>query len=191
MSDRHDAPSIDPTDPEDSGRRESVLESAMATFARFGYRKTSMDEIAQAAHISRPGLYFLFGSKQALFREAVTRALGRDLDAIARELDDTARPLNDRILGAFDRWGGSYVGPLSDELAATRDDPAGLGTILTTAPQRFADLVTAAIAEPAPGTDAAARAATIISASIGIKHQVGSREAYSRRLAIAADLILP
>ena len=188
MPDRLDAPSIDA---DESGRRESVLESAMATFARFGYRKTSMDEIAQAAHISRPGLYFLFGSKQILFREAVTRALDRDLAAIAQELGDTARPVKERILAAFDRWGGSYVGPLSDELVATHDDPAGLGTILTTAPQRFADLVTAAIADAAPDADAVARAATIISASIGIKHQVASREAYNQRLAVAADLILP
>ncbi|MFD6726563.1 helix-turn-helix domain-containing protein, partial [Streptomyces sp. NPDC060131] len=42
----------------DADRRTMVLESAMATFARFGYRKTSMEEVARAAHISRPGLYF-------------------------------------------------------------------------------------------------------------------------------------
>ena len=39
----------------DTGRRTAVLESAMATFARFGYRKTTMEEVARAARISRPG----------------------------------------------------------------------------------------------------------------------------------------
>ena len=58
-------------------RRALVLESALLTFARFGYRKTSMEAVAQAAHISRPGLYFLFSSKEELFRAAVTQALGR------------------------------------------------------------------------------------------------------------------
>ncbi|MZD09631.1 TetR family transcriptional regulator, partial [Streptomyces sp. SID5785] len=54
----------------DTDRRSLVLDSAMATFARFGYRKTSMEEVARAARISRPGLYFLFSSKEALFRAA-------------------------------------------------------------------------------------------------------------------------
>ncbi|MGW5822670.1 TetR family transcriptional regulator, partial [Streptomyces noursei] len=36
-------------------RRTAVLDSAMVTFARFGYRKTSMEEVARAARISRPG----------------------------------------------------------------------------------------------------------------------------------------
>jgi len=56
-------------------RRDAVLASALVTFARFGYRKTSMEEVARAAHISRPGLYFLFSSKELLFRAAVTRSL--------------------------------------------------------------------------------------------------------------------
>lgn len=64
----------------------------MATFARFGYRKTSMEEVARAAHISRPGLYFLFSSKESLFRAAVTQALHRDITAVERALADGDRP---------------------------------------------------------------------------------------------------
>lgn len=176
--------------PSDSteGRRESVLDSAMQTFARFGYRKTSMDDVARAAQVSRPGLYFLFDSKPALFREAVTRALTRDLDAVADLLGD-GRPLRERLLAAFDRWAGSYVGPLADQTAGTSDfDPALLGTVLTSAPQRFQELVTTAIAESHP-TDAPDRARTLISASIGIKHQVETREQYSESIATAIDLI--
>lgn len=177
--------------PADLGRRRAVLESALVTFARFGYRKTSMDEVARAAHISRPGLYFLFDSKQALFREAVTHALERDLDVIARELSNTARPLNQRLVGAFDQWGGPYIGPLTGDIfGATAEDPALLGEILETAPRRFEDLITTAIADSRE-SDATARAQTLISASIGIKHQFTTREAYLARLTIATDLILP
>lgn len=64
----------------------------MATFARFGYRKTSMEEVARAAHISRPGLYFLFSSKESLFRAAVTQTLHRDITAVERALADGGRP---------------------------------------------------------------------------------------------------
>src|SRR5664279_833000 len=65
-------------------RRGAVLSSALTTFARFGYRKTSMDEVARAARISRPGLYFLFESKEDLFRSAVARSLDEDLIEVER-----------------------------------------------------------------------------------------------------------
>ena len=178
-----------PTSDAGEGRREAVLDSAMHTFATFGYRKTSMDDVARAARVSRPGLYFLFESKPTLFREAVTRALTRDLDAVADILGD-GRPLRAGLLAAFDRWGGSYIGPLTDEATSKQDfDPALVGPVLTTAPGRFEELVTTAIAEAHP-TDAPDRARTLISASIGIKHQVDAREQYAEAIKVALDLIV-
>ncbi|MBT2504263.1 TetR/AcrR family transcriptional regulator [Curtobacterium sp. ISL-83] len=171
------------------GRRDAALDSAIQTFVRFGYRKTSMDDIARAAGVSRPGLYFLFDSKPVLFREAIERALDRDLSVIAELLDD-GRPLRVRLLAAFDRWVGSYIGPLTEQTAGVHDfDPAMLGSVRDTAPRRFQELVTKAIAEEYP-TDAADRARTLVSASIGIKQQVASRELCAEPLGIAIDLIL-
>src|ERR1043165_8904567 len=106
----------------DADRRTQVLDSAMATFARFGYRKTSMDEVARAAHISRPGLYFLFSSKETLFRAAVTQTLERDIGACEDVLADTDRPLADRLVDAFDRWAGRYVGPMARDVTAVIED---------------------------------------------------------------------
>lgn len=149
-----------------------------------------MEEVANAAHISRPGLYFLFGSKPALFREAVSHALERDLEIIAHELGDSRRPLNQRLVAALDQWAGPYLGPLATDIGgAAAENPGLLGETLETAPRRFEELITHAIAD-FDETDAVARAQTIISASIGIKHQTTSREAYSARLTVAVDLIL-
>lgn len=171
-------------------RRAAVLESALLTFARFGYRRTSMEEVARAAHISRPGLYFLFSAKEALFRAAVTQALERDLATVERVLAELERPLRERLLEAFDTWAGRYVGPLTrDVTTVIEDNPDLLGAVVQTAPRRFEDLVTAAVArgaEPAP----ADVARTLISTSIGIKHQVGSRDDYRARLEVAVDLLL-
>jgi AcrR family transcriptional regulator len=46
----------------------------METFARYGYRRASMDQVAEAADLTRQALYHHFESKEALFR-AVVEAL--------------------------------------------------------------------------------------------------------------------
>jgi AcrR family transcriptional regulator len=174
-------------------RRVAVMESALVTFARFGYRKTSMEEVARAARISRPGLYFLFASKEDLFRAAVSQALEDDVAEVQRILESDG-PFRDRLLDSFDRWAGRYVGPLARDVATVIDDnPDLLGDIVVSMPQRFANLLTNAIAAKTAMPDretAVALAQTMISVAVGIKHQVDDREAYRRRLAVAIDLLL-
>ena len=59
----------------DIGRRDDALETACGLFIRFGYRKTSMDDIARAVGISRQGLYLWFPNKEALFVSAIDHFL--------------------------------------------------------------------------------------------------------------------
>lgn len=163
----------------------------MVTFARFGYRKTSMEEVARAARISRPGLYFLFSSKEILFRAAVTQALERDITAVEHVLADTGRPLPERLVEAFDQWAGRYIGPLTRDIAAViEDNPDILGEIVETAPRRFEELITDAIALESGQEAASLVAQTMISASIGLKHQAASREFYLERLKVAIGLLV-
>ncbi|WP_432840402.1 TetR/AcrR family transcriptional regulator [Dactylosporangium sp. CA-092794] len=179
---------------DESGRRERVLAAALATFARYGYRKTSMDDVARAADISRPGLYFLFSSKQSLFRAAVTQALDDDLEAAKRTLDDTARPLRDRLIEAFDSWTGRYVGPMAKDVAVLMDtNPELLGSIVTDYPERFAAMVTEAVATGVPRErDALAQdtAQTLLSTVSGVKHEVATREQFVARMTVGVDLLL-
>lgn len=82
-------------------RRTELLDAAAAVFLRYGYKKTSMDEIARAAGLSRPGLYLHFSAKEVLFREAVARLLDRALASGRAALADSSRPLEDRIVEGF------------------------------------------------------------------------------------------
>jgi AcrR family transcriptional regulator len=171
-------------------RRSAVLDSALTTFARYGYRKSSMEEVARAARISRPGLYFLFSSKEELFRAAVSQTLEDDLAQVDVILGSKDRPLADRMLDAFDRWAGRYIGPMARDISAVMDDnPDLLGDLVTTAPLRFRSLVATAIAASGPKHSDAVTD-TLISAAIGIKHQAQSREDYRERLAVAIGLLL-
>nr|WP_217168556.1 TetR/AcrR family transcriptional regulator [Streptomyces sp. AC512_CC834] len=163
----------------------------MATFARFGYRKTSMEEVARAARISRPGLYFLFSSKETLFRAAVTQTLDRDIAAVERVLADSRRPLPQRLVEAFDQWAGRYIGPPACDVAAVVEAcPELLGEIVESAPRRFEELVTDAIAVEKGRESARPVAQTVISASIGLKYQTVSREVYLERLEAAVGLLV-
>jgi AcrR family transcriptional regulator len=54
-------------------RRPLVLDAALPLFAEEGYEAVSMQEIADAAHVSKPVLYSCFASKEELFAELVRR----------------------------------------------------------------------------------------------------------------------
>ena len=58
-------------------RREQLLAAATQAFARTGFAATSLDDIAQAAGISRVLLYRHFDSKTDLYRAVLDRAIAR------------------------------------------------------------------------------------------------------------------
>ncbi|MFE9329021.1 TetR/AcrR family transcriptional regulator [Streptomyces sp. NPDC006925] len=187
------SPDVGPPSPAAAGssRRTAVLDAALPTFARFGYRKTSMEEVARAAQISRPGLYFLFSSKEELFRAAVIQVLERDLAAAEHVLADTGRPLPERLAEAFDQWAGRYIGPSARDITEVIEaNPDLLGEMTEAAPRRFEALVTDAVSLETGREKAGAVARTLISASIGLKHQARSREFFRERLSVAIDLLV-
>jgi len=49
-------------------RQQAILDSAWKSFAAYGFRKTSMDDIARGAGISRPALYLHYRNKEDIFR---------------------------------------------------------------------------------------------------------------------------
>jgi AcrR family transcriptional regulator len=51
--------------------RERILDAAMEIFARYGYRRASMDQVAEAAGLTRQAVYHHFPGKEALFRAGV------------------------------------------------------------------------------------------------------------------------
>ncbi len=52
--------------------KESILAVANRLFGRFGFHKTSMDEIAKIARKAKGSLYYHFASKEDLFKEVVS-----------------------------------------------------------------------------------------------------------------------
>jgi AcrR family transcriptional regulator len=61
-------------------RREAVLVAAQEAFARRGLHGTSTEDIAEAAGISQPYLFRLFGTKKKLFVAAIERCMEDTLE---------------------------------------------------------------------------------------------------------------
>jgi len=55
--------------------KEKILQVAGRIFSRFGFYKTSMDEIARTSHKAKGSLYYHFASKEDLFTEVVALEL--------------------------------------------------------------------------------------------------------------------
>lgn len=49
-------------------RRQAIIQAALECFLKHGYAKTSLDDIAKTARLSRPLLYLKFKNKEDLFR---------------------------------------------------------------------------------------------------------------------------
>lgn len=55
----------------DDPKLAAILDSAWTAFTTYGFRKTSMDDVARGAGMSRPALYLRFKNKEDIFRSLV------------------------------------------------------------------------------------------------------------------------
>jgi AcrR family transcriptional regulator len=61
-----------------------IIDSATKYFSRYGFHKTTMDEIARNIHKAKGVLYYYFKSKEELFKEVLRRELGNIQEALLK-----------------------------------------------------------------------------------------------------------
>jgi AcrR family transcriptional regulator len=66
---------------------EIILNSAKTIFARYGFKKTTMDEIAQAARKGKSSIYHYFKSKEDIFKAIVEKEADELSAAIAKAIN--------------------------------------------------------------------------------------------------------
>jgi len=96
-----------------SEKREVVLEAAYDVFARYGFRRTVMNDIAQAAGISRPALYLMFENKEALFRELASFRQNQGIDLAISTLSENAA-ITERITAAILAYERLFYEPVAE-----------------------------------------------------------------------------
>src|SRR5438552_18399730 len=81
----------------DRSKKECILVEAAKAFARFGFKKASIDEIAKEAGVGKGTVYLAAESKEDLFYQVLHRELREWSADCARAIDPRVRA--DRLLG--------------------------------------------------------------------------------------------
>src|SRR5580765_3876793 len=157
-----------------AARREQLVATALEMFAQQGFHATSMNDIADAAGVTKPVLYQHFASKRELYLALLEETGHRLLTLIEDATRDADGPRSQVVqgFGAYFRW-----------VAADRDEFLLLFGSGARRDEEFADAVRRV-------EEAVAEAiAPLIRADIDAEHQrllamamVGLAEATSRRL---------
>lgn len=85
----------------DDPKRTRVLDGAMKVVLAYGYHRTTMDDIARAAEMSRPALYLLFKNKADIYRAIATRMFAQCTGHMDEILQGPG-PFGDRLFSSIE-----------------------------------------------------------------------------------------
>ena len=183
------------------GKRAAILEAALRLFGQYGYKRTSIDDIAAEADIAKGSVYLVFASKEEIFR-ALCEDIVRRVEAEAVRARDSDASLPDRILGILQAKFGFYFetvrnSPHAAELMDSKNRlSAGLFEKSDRRYQRILrDAIEAAAArgEIAPqrhGLASAAIVELLLAGAYGIEHSATSSAILQRRMAELVNVVL-
>lgn len=101
----------------DDPKRARVLDGAMKVVLAYGYHRTTMDDIARAAEMSRPALYLLFKNKADIYRAIATRMFEQSTQRMAATLKGSGT-FAERLLAVIEF-------KLIDMMCPIRESPHG------------------------------------------------------------------
>ncbi|HRX32499.1 MAG TPA: TetR/AcrR family transcriptional regulator [Tenuifilaceae bacterium] len=80
--------------------REAIVKVATQIFSRFGFKKTSMDDIAKGLRMGKSSIYYYFRGKEEIFRAVVDQEaeiLKEKVEIILSSADDTVSKLRSYV----------------------------------------------------------------------------------------------
>ncbi len=90
-------------------RQDAILDAAFHAFSTYGFRRTSMEDIAQGAAISRSALYLHFRNKDDIFKSLAKRYFEDAASAVAAVLANPNRPAAEALAAAFLAYDGKFM----------------------------------------------------------------------------------
>lgn len=165
----------------------TLLDGAMQQFARHGFAKTSMADIARAAGISRTSLYNHFPTKEDVFKALSGRINDRVYGAVVTALSDSG-PWEQRLLGIINArvsWVYEllHASEFGRELINEKNRLCG-GAVLA-ANDRFESLIKKMLQENlGKRPDNAALASVLIQSVNGVLEKAETRKEAERNVAL-------
>ena len=95
-------------------RPKEILDAALKVFAERGYRNTRLEDIGEAAGVTKGAIYHYFANKEELLLRAIEHRREEALGHIEDVLRDKRAPVSTRLRLVVRRWFGS----LSEERLA-------------------------------------------------------------------------
>lgn len=89
--------------------QDDIHTKALDVFIRYGFRKTSMDDIAAAVGLSRQALYKRHGNKEALFNAVVDASVTQYFADAHAALAQAGVPIRQRFFDACTCSAGEYI----------------------------------------------------------------------------------
>src|ERR1700720_5010758 len=182
-----------------SAQREAILVAATAAFLRYGFKKTSMDDVARAAGVSRQGLYLYFDTKDLLFREALQYLVSHMISTARSVAEDGNLSLRDRLLGVFEAVHGSAFQSASPEHAfeLLQSAQSAAGALLVQLDRDLMRIIAALLAEAGAaerwegaGVTGAGLSEQLLMSAKGIKASVETLAAYRQRMLTAIRIAM-
>lgn len=167
--------------------QKQALQAALGIFLQYGYKKSSMEDIARAVGVSRQWMYQQFESKQVLFRETVTHALDAMLAHGVAGLK-TGNDIEKQLVQAFDGWCGGFVDMLKMPHATEAIEAADSehGEHIKQVQQDFESALAKAIKQSKVTLPTQVKprdvASMLMAASVGIKYTCTSRDDYLKQM---------
>jgi TetR/AcrR family transcriptional regulator of autoinduction and epiphytic fitness len=82
-------------------KKTAILRAAAEAFALFGYKGTTMDQVAKMANIGKGTLYTIFSSKEQLFDEVISRVIAKVI-RVAENAISPERSFQENVLMMLD-----------------------------------------------------------------------------------------
>jgi AcrR family transcriptional regulator len=82
-------------------KRARIMDGALRLALSYGYSRTTMDDIARAAEMSRPALYLLFKNKTEIYREIAKTVMRQSIEGARRAIAKEGT-FSERLGGAVD-----------------------------------------------------------------------------------------
>ena len=77
-----------------SGIRDLILETAGSIFMKFGFKKTTMEDIAKALHRAKSSVYYYFNSKEEIYRDIIQKERIEFNNELNKVLEKENKPEN-------------------------------------------------------------------------------------------------